>query len=88
MNEREVVTYMKGPTVPGHTGSTVWSKVAVVLSMYQSKPALMGSFKISISPTPKVSMGVRNLGDYPAQVGKLRDGKQVCLGFLSKATAR
>lgn len=44
VNERKVVAYMKGPTVPQHTGSTVLYKVAVVLSIYQSKPALMDSF--------------------------------------------
>lgn len=31
VNEREAVTYMKGPTVPEYTGSTVLYKVAVVL---------------------------------------------------------
>lgn len=38
VHEREVVTYMKGPTVPEHTGSTVLYKVAVVL-IYSSKQA-------------------------------------------------
>lgn len=67
MSESGVVTYMKDPTVPKHTGSTVSYRVLT----YLSKQACVNGLIFTISIFSRIPFAFGTFGDYPTRVEKL-----------------